>query len=573
MAHFEVKNLSFYYPATSVKPALDEVSFVIGQGEYVTVCGRSGSGKSTLLKHFKSVLTPHGKRKGEIYFQGKSLDAVDLRTQSSKIGYVMQNPDNQIVTDKVWHELAFGLESLGYDQKTIRLRVAEMASYFGIQDWFHKNVSELSGGQKQLLNLASIMAMQPEVLILDEPTSQLDPIAASDFLNTVRKINRELRTTIIITEHRLEDIFYASDRVLVMEGGKLIANDRPENVGKFLKGENHQMFAAMPTPVQIYYGVQEHFWGQKDVFAKGKCPLTVREGAQWLDQLFENQEVCERSVEKGQKYLEDDILNPAVEIKEAWFRYEKESPDILKGVSLKVPQNCLFAIVGGNGTGKSTTLKAISGICRPYRGKIFIDGKRLDKIKTSELFHGLLAMLPQDPQSLFVHKTVKEDLKEMISSRDPLGEEKVQRIAELCEITELLNSHPYDLSGGEQQRAALAKVLLAEPKILLLDEPTKGIDSFFKMKFAEILNKLKEQGVTILMVSHDVEFCARYADAVSMFFDGGIVTTNTPNRFFSGNSFYTTAANRMSRHLFENTITNEDVITLCQKNLSIKITI
>ena len=573
MAHFEVKNLSFYYPATSVKPALDEVSFVIGQGEYVTVCGRSGSGKSTLLKHFKSVLTPHGKRKGEIYFQGKSLDAVDLRTQSSKIGYVMQNPDNQIVTDKVWHELAFGLESLGYDQKTIRLRVAEMASYFGIQDWFHKNVSELSGGQKQLLNLASIMAMQPEVLILDEPTSQLDPIAASDFLNTVRKINRELRTTIIITEHRLEDIFYASDRVLVMEGGKLIANDRPENVGKFLKGENHQMFAAMPTPVQIYYGVQEHFWGQKDVFAKGKCPLTVREGAQWLDQLFENQEVCERSVEKGQKYLEDDILNPAVEIKEAWFRYEKESPDILKGVSLKVPQNCLFAIVGGNGTGKSTTLKAISGICRPYRGKIFIDGKRLDKIKTFELFHGLLAMLPQDPQSLFVHKTVKEDLKEMISVRDPLAEEKVQRIAELCEITELLNSHPYDLSGGEQQRAALAKVLLTEPKILLLDEPTKGIDSFFKMKFAEILSRLKEQGVTILMVSHDVEFCARYADAVSMFFDGGIVTTNTPNRFFSGNSFYTTAANRMSRHLFENTITNEDVITLCQKNLSIKTTI
>ena len=573
MAHFEVKNLSFYYPAIFEKPALDKVSFMIGQGEYVTVCGRSGSGKSTLLKHFKSVLTPHGKRNGEIYFQGKSLDAVDLRTQSSKIGYVMQNPDNQIVTDKVWHELAFGLESLGYDQKTIRLRVAEMASYFGIQDWFHKNVSELSGGQKQLLNLASIMAMQPEVLILDEPTSQLDPIAASDFLNTVRKINRELRTTIIITEHRLEDIFYASDRVLVMEGGKLIANDRPENVGKFLKGENHQMFAAMPTPVQIYYGVQEHFWGQKDVFAKGKCPLTVREGAQWLDQLFENQEVCERSVEKGQKYLEDDILNPAVEIKEVWFRYEKESPDILKGVSLKVPKNSLFAIVGGNGTGKSTTLKAISGICKPYRGKIFIDGKRLDKIKTSELFYGLLAMLPQDPQSLFVHKTVKEDLKEMISSRDPLGEEKVQRIAELCEITELLNSHPYDLSGGEQQRAALAKVLLTEPKILLLDEPTKGIDSFFKMKFAEILNKLKEQGVTILMVSHDVEFCARYADAVSMFFDGGIVTTNTPNRFFSGNSFYTTAANRMSRHLFENTITNEDVITLCQKNLSIKITI
>ena len=178
MAHFEIKNLSFYYLAAPKKTALDDVSLKIEQGEYVTVCGRSGSGKTTLLKHLKSVLAPHGKLKGEIFFQGKDLKEVDLRTQSSQIGYVMQNPDNQIVTDKVWHELAFGLESLGYDQKTIRLRVAEMASYFGIQDWFHRNVSELSGGQKQLLNLASIMAMQPSALLLDEPTSLLDQIAA-----------------------------------------------------------------------------------------------------------------------------------------------------------------------------------------------------------------------------------------------------------------------------------------------------------------------------------------------------------------------------------------------------------
>lgn len=557
MAHFEIKNVSFYYPAAPEKPALNQVSLTIQQGEYVTVCGRSGSGKTTLLKHLKSVLAPHGKMEGEILFQGCPLKEVDLREQSSRIGYVMQNPDNQIVTDKVWHELAFGLESLGYDQKTIRLRVAEMASYFGIQDWFHKNVSELSGGQKQLLNLASIMAMQPSVLILDEPTSQLDPIAASDFLNTVRKINRELRTTIIITEHRLEDIFYASDRVIVMEGGSIIANDRPERIGEFLKGENNRMFAAMPTPVQIYYGVQNEL----------PCPLTVREGAEWLDSLFENKTIKETRVDKGEQYIEADIKDPAVELQELWFRYEKDAPDILKGVSLRVPRNSLFAIVGGNGTGKSTTLKAISGICKPYRGKVLLDGKRLDKYKSGELFKGMLAMLPQDPQSLFVHKTVREDLGEMVSQRDPQKEEKILKVAETCEITELLESHPYDLSGGEQQRAALAKVLLTEPKVLLLDEPTKGIDSFFKIKFAEIMARLKEQGVTIIMVSHDVEFCARYADTVSMFFDGGIVTTNTPNRFFSGNSFYTTAANRMSRHLFENTITNEEVIALCQWNL------
>lgn len=557
MVHFEIRDLSFCYPSAPQKPVLDQVSLTIGQGEYVTVCGRSGSGKTTLLRQLKSVLAPHGRKKGEILYKGIPLEQVSMREQSAKIGYVMQNPDNQIVTDKVWHELAFGLESLGYDQKTIRLRVAEMASYFGIQDWFHRNVAELSGGQKQLLNLASIMAMQPEVLILDEPTSQLDPIAASDFLNTVKKINRELRTTIIITEHRLEDIFYASDRVIVMEQGRVIANDRPEQIGEFLKGQNNEMFTAMPTPVQVYYGVSSSL----------SCPLTVRQGAEWLDQLFDGKTLEVTSVDRGSAFDQEEITDPVVELQELWFRYEKDTPDILKGVSCKVPRGSLFAIVGGNGTGKSTTLKAVSGIVRPYRGKVFINGKRIEKYRSAELFHGLLTMLPQDPQSLFVHKTVREDLLEMLPASDGEREKKIMDVAALCEVTELLESHPYDLSGGEQQRAALAKVLLTEPKILLLDEPTKGIDSFFKQTFARILSRLKEQGVTILMVSHDVEFCARYADTVSMFFDGGIVTTNTPNRFFSGNSFYTTAANRMSRHLFENTITNEEVIELCRRNL------
>lgn len=568
MAQFEIKDMSFYYPTAGKKPALDGINLSIEQGEYVTVCGRSGSGKTTLLKHLKSVLTPHGKMFGEILFEGTPLKEVDLRTQSARIGYVMQNPDNQIVTDKVWHELAFGLESLGVDQKTIRLRVAEMASYFGIQSWFHKNVNELSGGQKQLLNLASIMAMQPHVLILDEPTSQLDPIAATDFLNTVKKINRELRTTIIITEHRLEDIYYCSDKVVVIEQGRLIAADTPRKVGDYLKKEDNEMFAAMPTPVQIYYGVKQSEKQKADANLRG-CPLTVREGAEWLDQLFAEKELFETAVEEPENIAKldpDDIKNPALLVKEAWFRYEKDTPDILKGMTLQVPEGVLHAIVGGNGTGKSTTLKTISGICKPYRGKVVINGKRLEKYRSGELFQGTLAMLPQDPQSLFARKTVREELEEMLTDKKGQAAE-LEEMAKLCDITHLLNSHPYDLSGGEQQRAALAKVLLTHPKILLLDEPTKGIDSFFKQKFAQIMAELKARGVTILMVSHDVEFCARYADLVSMFFDGGIVTTNTPNRFFSQNSFYTTAANRMSRHVFTNAITNEDVITLCQKNL------
>ncbi len=556
MAHFEIKDLSFSYPTTPDKQTLSHVNLSIERGQYVTVCGRSGSGKTTLLKHLKSVLAPHGNMTGAILFDGKPLADVDLRTQSSQIGYVMQNPDNQIVTDKVWHELAFGLESLGVDQKTIRLRVAEMASYFGIQSWFHKNVADLSGGQKQLLNLASIMAMQPSVLILDEPTSQLDPIAASDFMNTVRKINRELRTTIIITEHRLEDIFYASDKVIVMEKGKIIADDEPRKIGEFLKQQNSDMFAAMPTPVQIYYGVS----------GEGRCPLTVREGAEWLDKMFKDKKPTITAVEDSADGVMEDIKNPAVEIKEVWFRYEKDAPDILKGVSFQVPREKVFAILGGNGTGKSTTLKAICNICKPYRGKVLIEGKPVGKYKSSELFKGVVAMLPQDPQSLFVKKTVREDLEEMLSGKAADVAEKIKAVADTCEIAHVLDNHPYDISGGEQQRVALAKVLLTEPKILLMDEPTKGIDNFFKLKFAEILEKLKKQGVTIIMVSHDVEFCAKYADTVSMFFDGGIVTTNTPNRFFSQNSFYTTAANRMSRHVFENAITNEDVIELCQKN-------
>ena len=548
MAHFEIKNLSFSYPTAKGKESLHDVSLTIHKGEYVVLCGKSGSGKTTLLRHLKSVLAPHGKKSGEILFNGVPMQQVSQRDQSAKIGYVMQNPDDQIVTDKVWHELAFGLESLGVDQKTMRARVSEMACYFGIADWFHRDVANLSGGQKQLLNLASIMAMQPEVLILDEPTSQLDPIAASDFLNTVRKINIELGTTVIITEHRLEDIFPYADRAIVMDAGRVIADDTPRNIGKQLWEQGNDMFAAMPTPVRVFYGAG----------GEGDCPLTVREGRNWLSKAFaEAPKIAAFPVDS----MKEDIEKPALSLKELWFRYEKDSPDILRGVSAEVPAGSLYAIVGGNGAGKSTTLKAICGICKPYRGSVKVFGKPVNKYKSSELFGGCLAMLPQDPKSLFVKKTVREDLEEMTKDKALIGE-----IAAICQIESLLGSHPYDLSGGEQQRAALAKVLLTQPKLLLLDEPTKGIDSFFKETLAKILCKLKDQGVTIVMVSHDVEFCARYADLVSMFFDGQILTTDTPRRFFGANSFYTTAANRMSRHVFRNAVTAEDMVLLYKKN-------
>ncbi len=549
MEHIKIQNLSFTYPVMDEKKSLNNISVCIEKGEYVVICGKSGSGKTTLLRHLKTVLTPHGRRDGKVLFNGVRLDDVSNREQAAKIGYVMQNPDEQIVTDKVWHELAFGLESLGCDQKSMRARVSEMACYFGIQDWFHRDVAYLSGGQKQLLNLASIMVMQPEILILDEPTSQLDPIAASDFLNTIRKINLELGTTIIITEHRLEDILPYADRAIVMDDGAVIADDTPANICKVLYEQNNPMFKAMPAPVRVFYSVN----------GKGKCPLTVREGRKWLsDELSDALEITELQSDQ----MSDEVDSPVLNLKELWFRYEKGSHDILRGVSAEIPNSSMYAIVGGNGAGKSTMLKAMCGVCKPYRGKIKIFGKPIEKYKDSELYQNCISMLPQDPKSLFVKKKVCEELAEMTKN-----EERINEVAAICQIADFMGRHPYDLSGGEQQRVALAKILLNEPRILLLDEPTKGMDSFFKEIFAEILNELKLKGITIVMVSHDVEFCAKYADYVSMFFDGQILTTDTAKRFFGSNSFYTTTANRMSRHIFTNAVTAENVIELCNLNL------
>lgn len=579
MAHIEIRDLSFSYPNAKDRLALEHVSLDIPQGTYVTLCGRSGSGKSTLLNQLKTVLTPNGKRSGEVLFDGRPLQEVDLRTQAAEIGYVMQDPDSQIVTDKVWHELAFGLENLGIDQKTMRTRVAEMASYFGIQTWFHKDVEDLSGGQKQLLNLASIMAMQPSILILDEPTSQLDPIAAADFLNTIKKINLELGTTIIITEHRLEDIYHASDKVVVMEKGKILVQDSPKATGRYLKDTCSEMFAAMPAPVKIYFGVTNGNEIDDEEFSL--IPLTVREGRTWLSHLFQGKEELIKPVQSEESDIQIRNNEPAIQLKDVWFKYDRDLPDVLKGTTFEVPKGCIYAIVGGNGTGKSTALKSICRIVKPYKGKIYIDGKKLDSYKSNELFKGKLGMLPQDPKSLFVKTTVREELEEMLGVKEAARYEKeveklgsenvplddnVKKVAEDCDIFHLMDMHPYDLSGGEQQRTALAKVLLTNPKILLLDEPTKGIDNFFKEQFAGILQELKSKGVTILMVSHDIEFCAKYADLVGMFFDGDVITTNTPAKFFEQNSFYTTAANRMCRHLFADAITDEDVIHRCLGN-------
>lgn len=594
MALFEIRNLTFTYPDQE-KPALTDLNFSLKQGEFLVVCGKSGCGKSTLLRHFKTAMAPYGERKGQILFEGRELDAVSVREQGARIGYVLQSPDNQLVTDKVWHELAFGLENLGYETGTIRLRVAEMASFFGIQTWFEKNVEELSGGQKQLLNLAAVMAMQPDLLVLDEPTSQLDPLAAGDFLATLRKINAELGTTILLIEHRLEEVLAYADRVLVMENGGILALDAPEKLPALIR--DNDMFQAMPVPMRIF----------EELSGEGDSPVTVREGREWLEEWREEKKISENGQENRTEAIEHrsgvrdreiaekqtdtqasenigtrSSSKPSVfsglrekiftkketgqqpqtvlEARDVWFRYEKELPDVVRDLNLKVQKGELYCLLGGNGTGKSTTLRLLGRIKKPYRGKFFLNGKELGTYRESELYGKLLGILPQNPQSLFVKDTVEKDLREMSGDS-----ERMRDVIEKTEIGHLLGSHPYDLSGGEQQRAALAKVLLLDPKIILLDEPTKGLDGFYKKKLAQILKGLTAEGKTILMVSHDIEFCAEYGDTCALFFHGSVVTSAPAREFFAGNSFYTTAANRMARKWYPDAVTAKDVIERCRR--------
>lgn len=540
--------MSFAYPVRSVS-TLNDINLSVQSGEFVTLCGKSGCGKTTLLRLLKPPISPHGSMSGEILYKDMPIGGMDERLQATEIGFVMQNPDSQIVTDKVWHELAFGLESLGMKTEQIRTKVAEMASFFGIQGWFHKKTDELSGGQKQLLNLASVMVMQPRVLILDEPTSQLDPIAAYEFLRTVRRINDEFGTTVILSEHRLEEAFPLSDRVIVMDGGRIAVNTAPQEAGRILKEKNHDMFDALPVPMRVFAGI-------------GRYPLSIREGKAELEKYMQSHSVNAELIPEDS---EPPKGSAAIEIKNAFFRYDKNLPDVINGLNLTVNRGEFFAIVGGNGAGKTTALTLAAGLNKPQRGKVLINGA--DISGHDGLYDGLLGVLPQNPQTLFARKTVYLDLFDITDRKmsDDDRKKRVHEAARMCEIENLLQSHPYDLSGGEQQRAALAMLLIKNPKILILDEPTKGIDAHFKKTLAGILNRLKASGAAILIVSHDIEFCAEFADRCAMFFDGSITATGAPREFFCGNSFYTTSANRMARDCVKNVLLADDLIATIGK--------
>ncbi len=540
MEKIRVQNLTFKYPLAK-KNAIEDINLTIEKSQFAVVCGKSGCGKSTLLRHLKKQMIPYGEKTGQVFIENTEIEEIDERKSVSQIGFIQQNPEAQIVTDKVWHELAFGLENLGMANQVIKRRVAEMANYFGIQTWFQKDVTQLSGGQKQLLNLASVMVMQPEILILDEPTSQLDPIATSEFLNTLQKINKELGTTIVISEHRLEEVIPMADKIIVMDEGKIIANESPKKVVKLLDGpsveKRHPMFYGFPTVMKIFQGEK---W-------QGNSPLTVRDGRLLLEEKLAARNVI--PVKREEKPFEFDDKQGIIELKDVWFKYGKGQDFILKGVDLKVPKGSFYCMLGGNGAGKSTLLKTVSGYIKPLRGKV----KYMEDTKIS--------MVPQNPEALFTEITVEEEMYEGISHMafdDDYKIKKVEEMLETMEIGHLRKANPYDLSGGEKQRLAIGKVLLTEPDVILLDEPTKGLDPFFKITLARIFFDLLDKGKTIFMVSHDIEFCAQYGEICAMFFDGEIVSYDQSKSFFAGNNFYTTSANKLFRNYNENIVTCEE---------------
>ena len=552
MEIFNIKNMSFKYSGSNVK-AISDINLHINKGEFVTICGQSGCGKTTLLRQLKPALTPKGIRTGSIFFEGKSLKDIDEITICAKIGFVQQQPERQIVTDKVWHELAFGLENLGMNKNIIRKRVAETASFFGMETWFHKNVNMLSGGQKQLLNLASVMVLMPSVIILDEPLSQLDPISAHEFTENLSRVNRELGTTIIITEHRLEDVIPVSTRLIVMDNGYVITGGEPKKSCEYLIENKHPMLFAMPSPVRIYAGTEKKS-------TKNACPVTIGEGRAWIENYVAEKKnihnIIKTPSRKDDKRIGD--KNTAVSLKDVYFRYEKNSYDVIKGLNLNIKSGEFVSIIGGNGAGKTTLLNLISGLKKPYSGNIKIYGNDIKNIKHP--YKDMIGVLPQNPQALSLGETVLEMLGGISH------ESEIKKLAESLRLKELLYRNPFDLSGGEIQRAALARVLINNPSIILMDEPTKGLDADFKRDFAKIINRLKAEGKTIIMVSHDMDFCAEYSDTVFYIFDGDVISYGTPQEIFSENRFYTTGASRMAGHVIKGAVTVDEVVNALSHN-------
>ena len=531
----EMKNLSFHYPEADQK-ALNRLSVSISEGEFVVLCGPSGCGKTTLLRLLKKEIAPHGMIEGDIFYKGKQMNAWDERQLMEEIGFVFQDPENQIILDDVMQELVFSMESLGYSNLDMRMRVSEMAHTFGIEHLLNQKTSDLSGGQKQILNLLSVLLLKPRVLLLDEPTSQLDPIAAKDLMIMLERLNKELGMTIILVEHRLEELFGVADRILMMDEGKIVYDGKSREIIHSVFHQNDSTFLSyLPS-------VSRLFLETEPMLAVNEIPLNVKEAKTQLATM-----ALVDGYEPPQTF-DCSSTDELIRLKEVYFQFEKDLPMVLRKLSLTVHKGDFYTIVGGNGSGKSTLLKTSLGIFKPQRGKVRLFGQKINKKTEAELFKRM-AYLPQNPRTYFIQDSIEKEM-EYIATQHQLeqSEEQIERMLALFSIEHLRHRHPDDCSGGEIQKAALACMLMTNPEILIIDEPTKGLDPISKEKFADHLKQLHKNGLTIVMVTHDIEFAAQHSTKCAMMFDGQITAEAPPQTFFKGNYFYTTTINRVTQN-------------------------
>lgn len=537
----KITDLSFTYPNSSGQ-ALENINLLVKSGQFVLITGPSGCGKTTLLKQLKKSLLPYGKKEGQVLYKDCEIEKVADKVATEEIGYVFQNPENQIVTNRVDHELAFGLENLGKSQADMERRIGEIANYFGITSWIDRETSNLSGGEKQILNLASVIAMEPELVLLDEPTSQLDPIAAGRFMDLLRRVHEELGITIILSEHRIEDVYGIADCVIRMNRGHIIGTGSPEDMAWECRLDS----LDYPTATRIWAGYKEE---------TSKPPMTVGQGRQFLKNI--SRIPLGRGTDKNTNTVLREISHSSDDKKLGLvgkglhFRYGMDTEEILKGCDIEVALGRIQTIVGGNGSGKSTLLRILAGVIPADRGKYICFGQRVKSMKDIRRGMDGIVLLPQDPKALFHGITVEEELREMLpvpkdEAEDLTIRANLQDLLKRLDLLGLENSHPYDLSGGEAQRLALGKLLLLNPRILLLDEPTKGLDPDNRRKLGRMLQELAADGKGIILVTHNLEFAATYSDSITMLFDGRLTNNQSPKDFFSKNRFYTTAAARMS---------------------------
>ncbi len=506
MEVLSVKNLEFTYRDGGFN--LEDISFNLKKGEFKLICGPCGCGKSTLLRMFKKEICPAGKLTGDINYPGGKLTA----------GYLSQNTEAALVCDRVLDEIVFGAENIGMNPGKIGRLLAETTAYLGIEDILDKSCQSLSGGQKQLVALASVLMTEPEILLLDEPTSQLDPVSTYDFVRLLVKLKDELGISILAADHNLDAMLGVSDGVLYMENGKIRLDGTKDELVQMLIEEKRPFAASIPETIK--YAISEKLYYES-------FPYTIRElygikGICCSGGSVKSEQILEEKKEKNR-------TGNAVEVKKAWFRYEKKSEDVIKDLSLTLEKGKIYGIIGGNGAGKSTLVSLISGYRKPYRGKI---KKEID-----------FGYLPQNPAYCFFRDVLLDDY-ELTADKDDI--EKLCGAFDLFRnIPEWYEKNPLDLSGGQQQIAAIAKLLLVKSDGIIMDEPVKGLDGSEKSALGELMRSLADSGKTIVFVSHDLEFTEDYADECLMMFDGKIVVGDKPESLFKGNRFYTTVRGRM----------------------------